>query len=125
DPVQEKAMDIINALINTYNRNDVEDRKAVADITSEFINDRITDIYSDLSIEDQNEEDYKSDRGITDVASQANVNLTVSASSQQELQNATLQLNIASSMKDLVESQQGYDILPSNVGLSDPSIAST
>src|SRR5690606_9277506 len=55
DPVQEKAMDIINALINTYNRNDVEDRKAVADITSEFINDRITDIYSDLSIEDQNE----------------------------------------------------------------------
>src|SRR5690606_38276303 len=71
DPVQKKAKDIINALIHTYNRNDVEDRKAVADITSEFINERITEIYSDLSVEDQNEEDYKSDRGITDVASQA------------------------------------------------------
>ena len=125
DPVQQKAQDIINTLVETYNRNDVEDRKAVADMTSEFINDRIAEIYSDLSIEDQNEEDYKSDRGITDVASQANVNLTVSASSQQELQNARLQLNIASSMRDLVGEQESYDVLPSNVGLSDPSIERT
>ena len=125
DPVQKKAKDIINALVDTYNNNAIADRKAIADKTSEFINDRITDIYSDLSEEDQNEEDYKSGRGITDIASQANVNLTVSASSQQELQNASLQLDIASSMKDLVDSQEGYDVLPSNVGLSDPSIAST
>lgn len=125
DPIQTKANDIINYLIETYNNNAIADRKAIADKTSEFINDRITDIYSDLSTEDQNEEEYKADRGITDIASQSSVNLTVSASSQQELQNAALQLDIASSMKDLVESQDGYDILPSNVGLSDPSIAST
>lgn len=125
DPVQEKAKDILDALVDTYNRNDVEDRKAVADITSDFINDRITEIYSDLAVEDQNEQDYKSDRGITDVASQANVNLTVSASSRQELENATLQLNIASSMRDLVENQDGFEMLPSNIGLSDQSIAST
>jgi len=125
DPIQVKAKDIIDTLVETYNNNAIADRKAIADRTSEFINDRITDIYSDLSTEDKNEEDYKSDRGITDIASQSSVNLTVSASSQQELQNAALQLDIASSMRDLVESQKGYDILPSNVGLSDPSIANT
>ncbi|RTE53789.1 polysaccharide biosynthesis tyrosine autokinase [Arenibacter aquaticus] len=125
DPIQQKANDIINTLIDTYNNNAIADRKAIADKTSEFINDRIADIYSDLSEEDQNEEEFKSNRGITDIASQSSVNLTVSASSQQELQNAALQLDIASSMKDLVENQEGYEVLPSNVGLSDPSIAST
>ncbi|RAJ09275.1 GumC family protein [Arenibacter echinorum] len=125
DPIPQKANDIINALIETYNNNAVADRKAIADKTSEFIDDRITDIYSSLSIQDQSEEDYKAGRGITDIASQASVNLTVSASSQQELQNTALQLDIASSMKDLVESQEGYEILPSNVGLSDPTIANT
>lgn len=125
DPIQKKANDIINTLIQTYNNNAISDRKAIADRTSEFINDRITDIYSNLSVQDQSEEDYKAGRGITDIASQANVNLTVSASSQQELQNTALQLDIASSMKDLVENQEGYDILPSNVGLSDPTIANT
>ena len=125
DPIQKKANDIINTLVDTYNNNATADRKAVADKTSDFINDRITEIYSDLSDEDQNEEEYKSGRGITDIASQSSVNLTVSASSQQELQNASLQLNIASSMKDLVENQEGFDVLPSNVGLSDPSIANT
>ena len=112
DPIQRKANDIINSLIDTYNNNAVADRKAIADKTSEFINDRITDIYSNLSLQDQTEEDYKAGRGITDIASQSSVNLTVSASSQQELQNTALQLDIASSMKDLVENQEGYEILP-------------
>ncbi|MCM4172534.1 tyrosine protein kinase [Arenibacter sp. TNZ] len=125
DPIQKKANDIINTLIETYNNNAIEDRKTIADKTSEFINDRITEIYSNLSLQDQNEEDYKAGRGITDIASQSSVNLTVSASSQQELQNTALQLDIASSMKDLVENQEGYEILPSNVGLSDPTIANT
>ncbi|MEQ8219788.1 MAG: polysaccharide biosynthesis tyrosine autokinase [Arenibacter sp.] len=125
DPIQKKANDIINTLVDTYNNNAIADRKAIADKTSEFINDRITDIYSNLSVQDQNEEDYKAGRGITDIASQSSVNLTVSASSQQELQNTSLQLDIASSMKDLVENQEGYEILPSNVGLSDPTIANT
>ena len=125
DPIQKKAKDIINTLIETYNNNAIADRKAIADRTSEFINDRITEIYSNLSAQDQTEEDYKAGRGITDIASQSSVNLTVSASSQQELQNTALQLDIASSMKDLVENQEGYEILPSNVGLSDPTIANT
>ena len=34
-------------------------------------------------------------------------------------------MNIAASMKDIVDNQRGYEILPSNVGLSDPTIAST
>ena len=125
DPVELKAKEIIDALVNNYNSVAIQDKKMIADKTSEFINERIADIYGDLSSVEKSAEQFKSGRGITDVASQSSTNFTIGAQSRQELQNANIQLNIAASMKDIVESQQGYEVLPSNVGLSDASITST
>lgn len=124
-PVIKKSLDIINKLVDTYNGNAIEDKRIIADRTAEFINERITDIYGDLSLVDQSAEDFKEGRGITDVASQSNIDLNVGASNRQELQNRTIQLNIAASMKDIVDNQSEYEVLPSNVGLDDPSIANT
>jgi uncharacterized protein involved in exopolysaccharide biosynthesis len=125
DPVELKAKEIIDGLVDNYNSVAIQDKKMIADKTSEFINERIADIYGDLSSVEKSAEQFKSGRGITDVASQSNTNFTIGAQSRQELQNANIQLNIAASMKDIVESQQGYEVLPSNVGLSDASITST
>lgn len=125
DAVQQKGVDILNALIETYNQNAIEDKRAIADRTSQFINDRISDIYGDLSSVDQTAEEFKSDRGITDLASQSNINLNLGATSRQDLDNATIQLNIASSMQDIVQNQNGYEILPSNIGINDGTIATT
>lgn len=125
DAIPEKSIDIMNGLINNYNQNAVDDKKAIADRTAEFINDRIADIYGELSTVDSSAEEFKTNRGITDVASQANINLNAGVQSQQELRNAEIQLNIAASMKDIMDTQSGYDILPANIGLSDGTVAST
>ena len=123
DPVQKRAVDIINELVQTNNSNAVEDKKAIADRTTKFINDRITEIYSNLSSVDESAETFKESRGIADLGSQSSVNFNRSASSEQELQSASIQLNIANSMKDLISDQEGYDVVPTNVGLNDPGIA--
>ena len=120
-----KGKDIINSLIRIYNRNAIQDKKAIADKTSQFIDDRIAEISSNLSSVDQSAQDLKTDKGITDIASEANVNLNIGAANQQELSNYRTQLNIAASMRDIVEQQDGYEIVPANIGLSDPTIAST
>ncbi len=125
DPIQQKARDILNSVINTYNRHAVEDKKALADKTSNFIDDRITDIYSNLSTVDENAENLKTNRGLVDMASQSDINLSVGAANEQELQSASIQLQMASSMKDIVVDQKGYDILPQNIGINDPNIANT
>ncbi len=123
DALVNRGKDIINTLIANYNRNAIDDKKAIADRTSNFINDRIANIYGNLSTVDQSAEDFKSGRGITDIAAQTNVNLNIGAANQQELQNASVQLDIASSMKDIVDDQEGFELLPSNIGLADASIA--
>ena len=123
--VKKKSEDIINTLIDVYNRNAQDDKEEIANKTSDFINDRIADIFTNLSSIDQTAEDFKTSRGVTDIASEANLNLNVGASNRQELTSAQTQLQIASSMKSLVSDQGGFEVLPSNLGLSDPSIANT
>ena len=125
DPIKDKVRDIINSLIRIYNRNAIEDKKVIADRTSNFIDERIADISTNLSTVDQSAEDLKTSRGLTDIASEASINLNVGATNQQELANFRTQLNIAASMKDLVDQQDGYEVLPGNIGLNDPTIAST
>lgn len=124
DPIQKRAIDVIDELVLTNNSNAVADKKAIADRTTTFINERITEIYSDLSSVDETAETFKESRGIADLGSQSNVNFSQSAASEQELQNASIQLNIANSMKDLISDQEGYDVIPTTVGLNDPSITS-
>ena len=125
DAVPERGIDILNTLIQINNENAVEDKRLIADRTSKFINDRIADIYGSLSDVDETAETFKASRGIADLGSQSNVNFDQSARSQQELQNANIQLNIAQSMQDLIDGQEGYNFIPSNVGISDPGIANS
>lgn len=125
DAIQEKATDILNSLIGIYNKNAIQDKQEIADRTSNFINERIADISTDLSSVDQSAQDFKTDAGVSDFAAEASVNLNVGMANQQELANARNQLNMASSMQDLVENQETYEVLPTNIGLSDPTIAST
>ncbi len=122
DQVQKRAIDIIDALIEINNANAVKDKKDVADNTTKFINDRISEIYNSLSTADETAENFKSSRGITDLGSQANVTFEQSTAGEQQLQQASIQLNIAGSMKDLIANQDGYDMIPTNVGISDPGI---
>jgi len=125
DPVREKARDVINTLISIYNKNAIEDKQRIADKTSSFIEGRIADISTNLSSVDQSAQDFKTGRGVTDIASEANINLNVGVANRQELANAETQLNIAASMKDMVDQQDSYEVLPANLGLSDPTINNT
>lgn len=125
DPIKEKAVNILNALVGVYNQNAIEDKQIIADRTSNFIDERIANIATDLSSVDQSAQDFKTEKGVTDIAAETNVNLNVGVANQQELANARNQLNIAASMQQLVQQQGSFEVLPTNLGLSDPTITST
>ncbi|MFK7813532.1 MAG: GumC family protein [Maribacter sp.] len=125
DEVQEKGMDILRELIRIYNQNAISDRKQVADRTSTFIEDRIKFIHEDLASVDENEENFRASQGLTNIESESNINLNVGAATQQQLNNTRTELSIAESMRDIIKSDSEYDLLPANIGLSDPTIGNT
>lgn len=124
DPVERKGIDILNALLRTYNGNHISDKKAIADRTAEFIDERIRDISGDLSSVDETAEEFKSRKGITNMAAQSDLNLNVGAESRQALQDARIQLDIATSMKNYIDNQIEFDVLPMNMA-SDANIGGT
>lgn len=125
DVVETKAVDILTELINVYNENAILDRKKIADKTSTFIEDRIKFIYENLSDVDSSEELFRTSRGLTDIQSESDINLNVGAATRQQLNNVQTELNIAKSMQDIIQTDDEYELLPANIGLSDPSVSST
>ncbi|MBL4879782.1 MAG: polysaccharide biosynthesis tyrosine autokinase [Oleispira sp.] len=125
DAIVDRAQDVINTLISNYNQNAIDDKKAMADRTSNFIDDRISSISANLTTADQSAVDFKLGRGLANIATQTNLNLNIGAQNQQQLQDASIQLDIALSMRDIIDNEEGYELLPSNIGLDDRSIAIT
>lgn len=122
DPIQEKAIHIIDELIRVYNKNAIDDKQLIADKTSTFINDRIIEISGNLSGVDQKAQDFKQDKGVSDIAAETGMNLSASMEAQQQLANAQNQLDMAARMSSILEGNNGYNVLPET---GDPATAST
>ncbi|MFH6603626.1 GumC family protein [Maribacter algicola] len=112
NPIKQKGIDIINELILTYNKNAIEDKKVVADRTSEFINNRIQLIASTLTTVDQDAQELMTEKGITGSGLEVGAAVQVSAASRQQLDNARNQLDIVSNLKNYISGESGYNTMP-------------
>ena len=122
DPIRVKAIHIVDELIRVYNKNAIEDKQVIADRTSQFINDRIVAISANLSGVDQKAQDFKQDKGVSDISAETGMNINASMEAQQQLSNAQNQLNMAAQMSSLVAGKSGYGVLPET---GDPATANT
>lgn len=111
-PLTEKAKDIINKLIEIYNRNAVEDKRSIANKTSEFIDNRIQLISGTLSDVDQDAQEMLTEKGMTGSGLEVGAAVQVSAGSRQNLENAKVQLQMVSGLSDYIDQEQGFDEMP-------------
>jgi tyrosine-protein kinase Etk/Wzc len=110
--IPKKATDIINTLVEVYNRNAVEDKKRIADKTSEFIDNRIQLISGTLTDVDKDAQEMLTEKGMTGSGLEVGAAVQVSASSRQNLENAKVQLEVVSGLKQYVEGETGYEEMP-------------
>lgn len=125
DQVVEKAINIIDELIKQYNNKSIEDKALIAKRTSDFINERIDLIASDLSQVDSSAVKFKAGNRLTNIASDANIYVAAGSENEQQLIAAGTELNMANYMKDFVTNQEASELIPANIGLTDPTISET
>lgn len=111
-PIPQKGKDIINKLIEIYNRNDVEEKERIANKTSEFIDSRIQLIAGTLSSVDKDAQEMLTEKGMTGSGLEVGAAVQVSASSRQNLENAKVQLQMVSGIKDYLSLETGYEEMP-------------
>ncbi|WP_103068521.1 GumC family protein [Aquimarina sediminis] len=127
DPVSEKAKDIINNLVEEYNKATIEDKKQASARTADFINDRLNLISGDLTEVDDEAAGYLSKYGLTnDIGAQTQRVADIDSRNVQEIAQLNTQLSLIQSMRRFVLSQEGrYDLVPANLGFEDPTITTT
>jgi capsular exopolysaccharide synthesis family protein len=121
----QKGRDIINSLVNIYNQNAVNEKNYVANNTIRFINERLDIIAKELGSAEKDVENYKKTQGITDLGAQGQMLLASSSEYDKKINTAEVQLSILLDIKSFL-SQASYagNLLPANVGLTDPTILS-
>ncbi|HBX63591.1 MAG TPA: tyrosine protein kinase [Flavobacteriaceae bacterium] len=121
--IPEISKQFIDDLIKQYNLDLVSDNNKLTEATSKFIDSRLAIVTGDLKGVDKNLERYKQRNDITDVTSEANIFLQNASDNEKKLLESTNQLQLVDYMNSALSSNKS-DLLPTNIGLQDQTIAS-
>src|SRR6218665_135466 len=123
-PNIDKACNIIDNLIKQHNADAIADKNQVSKNTATFINERIQFISNELALVETEAETFKTKNRLTDVESEAKIYLQTGSENEMSQLDATTQVRILEFMNDYIKKHdQPADLIPANIGLSDPSIA--
>ena len=123
DNVKEKARLFLDKLIEVYNKDVVNDKQKVVEITSDFINSRLEIVSEELGQVDLTAETIQKRNRLTDLATQSNIFLQNEKENESKIINTSNQLQLIDYMSDYVNNNSNSgDLLPANIGISESDV---
>lgn len=125
DPQKNKARDILDKLVEVYNRAAIEDKNRVSNNTLQFIDDRLVYLTSELKEVETNIQDYKTSRKIPlDIKENADRYTGEMMDNQKEQAQLEIQVNILQSIEDyLKKNSADFKLIPSNLQVASPAVS--
>lgn len=125
DQATQRAEDILNTLILVYDANWKESHDRTARNTADFLDERITEIGSELGAFDDDVSSYKGSNLIPNVSAAQGIFMSKSSETDSRLQSLAIQRNILRSIRNTISGSIGHrSLLPSDTGLDDQGINS-
>lgn len=115
DNVPARGVDVINALLDFYNRDIIEDKNRSAIQTEAFILDRLVMISDELRDVENRLQAYRQAHNITDIQAQSNLNLSLQSNYQAQLAEAEANMSVLEEIERIVGTTGTYELLPSAV----------
>ncbi|QBA20594.1 polysaccharide biosynthesis tyrosine autokinase [Chryseobacterium indologenes] len=113
-----KAEDVLNSLVVAYNNDAILDKNSESKKTLDFIEDRIKKLTGELGDVESQKEIFKSKNNLTDLETEAKINLESSAAARAKQLDVDAQLELTTALIGYVSKQGQYQVLPVNVGLN-------
>ncbi len=121
DQSRERAFDYLKQLAIVYNRQANADKNEIAIKTEQFINERLEKINAELGSTESDLESYKRRNNLTQLRLDASQTMSQAYQFSTQLADANTQLQLLDYLREYVnQASNKYQIIPSNVGLSDP-----
>lgn len=125
DQSTQRAQDVINTLIGVYNEYWIRDKNQIAVSTSNFINERLGVIESELGNVDSDISSYKSEHLIPDVQAASSMYMSQSQQISQAIMDLDNQLQLTRFIKSYIGANTSRDkLLPTNSGVNNVNIQS-
>lgn len=123
DTYPSRAASVISTLIDVYNEVWISNKNRAAINTTEFINERLVIIESDLAAVEDALKNYKASNNLTDIKSAAQSYITESSQYAAKSFEVSNQLSIAEFIKSyLNDPVNSMNLIPSNLGLTSASV---
>ncbi len=119
-PQIDKAKAVLNTLVDAYNRDALNDKRGESEQTMAFIEERIAKVSDELGDVENQKEQFKAANRVTDIETEAKINLESSAAARAKQLETDAQLELTNSLITYVNRSGSYQVLPSNVGLANP-----
>ena len=125
DENAKRGIDFINSLVQCYNDQANMDKNEIAMKTEAFINGRLEKINAELGVTEGELENYKKRNNLTQLRLDATQVLNMSNEYTKQLVESDTQLQLLDYLSEYVSDPANiYQLIPSNVGLSDAVSAS-
>lgn len=118
---KEKAKDLINGLVQSYNNDATNDKNSESKKTKDFIDERITIISNELGDVESQKENFKRANNITDIAGEASLNLGKSSQARAKEVDIETQIGFANDLIGYMSRLPSNQTLPSSVGFNNPT----
>ena len=115
-PNVEKGKDVLNKLIDSYNTDAISDANSEAKKTKDFIDGRIEIISAELGNVEDRKEQFKIANKITDIATEANLNLGISSTAKNRILEVETQLQLTNDLINYVSKMNNAQTFPGSLG---------
>jgi capsular exopolysaccharide synthesis family protein len=123
DEVTERAVDIINTLIDAFNKTGLADKKLGAKNTSTFLNDKVTEVEAELDTLEIKSSNFERDNKISDVSGAGNQYLDQLLNIDKERAAQEEQSALLDGLESYVKNAKNtFDIIPSTNGILDVTL---
>jgi tyrosine-protein kinase Etk/Wzc len=124
DEVPQRAEDILNSLIDNYDKSAITEKNNLAKNTLEFVEDRLNVVTKDLDSIEKKIQQYRSGQGAIDIGTQGNLFLRNVSENDQKLSEVNMKLAVLGQVESFVQSKENTGgIVPSTFGINDPVLS--
>lgn len=124
DVIPQRAADILNQLIITYNENSISEKNSLAKGALAFFDERLGLIEKDLDSIEEKIQQYTSGSNAVNLSSQGEMFLQNVSTNNQKLSDVNNQLAVLDQVEKLVEGKSSDGgSMPSTVGINDPMLS--
>lgn len=119
----QRAVEILNTVMNVYNEIWIKDKNLISASTNEFINERLKVIEAELGDVDSSISTFKSEHRLPNIITSAQQDMQLSAEANRNILELNNQLSIARYIMGYIRDAENK-LLPANAGLQEANIQS-